>query len=494
MKTKPSFSFRPFASFIAFFIFAVNCQSQINSPPQPCTNGMQNTCQCENSPILCSLDILNGYSLQMTNYLHPADGPGNPMCAGLSGTTAHNPTWIRFVAWCENIDLSVFASNCNYGGSCTARGVQLAVFPECNWQNPNNAVACEVNGCIQPNQGPPWEHTIDVNMSGLIVGNVYSIVLDGCCNSACFVTFTVSSPGCPPLIEDWPSPISGPLNVLVSTQHDYTVAVPAGGIDFAWYINGIATGDTTTINTPDNVTSTTVLWNTIGTYQLCVDASNECLPFSANPTPNCIFVNVSNDLDNDGIPDSADNCPNVYNPLQEDTDGDGVGDICDNCVTIPNPMQEDTDGDGIGNVCDNCPTISNPSQVDSDIDGIGDACDNCPIIPNSDQADCNNNGIGDMCDDPDHDCDGIYDGVDNCPTVYNPFQIDINQNGIGDACEVFPSVGINTTTPKAELHISNGSIYIDNPDKGIIMKDNNGICHIIKMVNGSISATPIACP
>lgn len=35
------------------------------------------------------------------------------------------------------------------------------------------------------------------------------------------------------------------------------------------------------------------------------------------------------DMDGDGVPDSADNCPAVANPDQRDTDGDGIGDACD---------------------------------------------------------------------------------------------------------------------------------------------------------------------
>ena len=40
------------------------------------------------------------------------------------------------------------------------------------------------------------------------------------------------------------------------------------------------------------------------------------------------------DADNDGIYNSMDNCPDVYNPYQEDEDGDGVGDACDICNSV----------------------------------------------------------------------------------------------------------------------------------------------------------------
>lgn len=34
------------------------------------------------------------------------------------------------------------------------------------------------------------------------------------------------------------------------------------------------------------------------------------------------------DTDDDGVPDSSDNCPYTPNPDQADSDGDGVGDVC----------------------------------------------------------------------------------------------------------------------------------------------------------------------
>ena len=43
----------------------------------------------------------------------------------------------------------------------------------------------------------------------------------------------------------------------------------------------------------------------------------------------CKPIEIENDRDNDGINDEEDNCPNIYNPLQEDTDGDEKGDKCE---------------------------------------------------------------------------------------------------------------------------------------------------------------------
>ncbi|MBK8348462.1 MAG: hypothetical protein IPL08_12870 [Saprospiraceae bacterium] len=83
---------------------------------------------------------------------------------------------------------------------------------------------------------------------------------------------------------------------------------------------------------------------------------------------------------------------------------------------------------------------------------------------------------------------------DNCPNYPNPFQTDQNNNGIGDVCEDFPKVGFNTSNPQTELHLANGTLYIDNPDKGIILKNHQGQCFIIKMNGTILQAVPISCP
>ncbi|MFH1807167.1 MAG: amidohydrolase family protein [Pseudomonadota bacterium] len=108
------------------------------------------------------------------------------------------------------------------------------------------------------------------------------------------------------------------------------------------------------------------------------------------------------DDDGDGIANSQDNCPHVFNPIrpidsqaQGDVDTDGVGDVCDPCPFDANTSAcspfnpDDLDRDGVNDLVDNCPGVPNPApQVDSDSDGKGDACDLCPNAANPGTAGC----------------------------------------------------------------------------------------------------------
>ena len=96
----------------------------------------------------------------------------------------------------------------------------------------------------------------------------------------------------------------------------------------------------------------------------------------------------SGDADGDGIGDTEDACPDVFDPIrpiddgvQPDADGDGVGDVCDDT-----PLDADMDGDGIENDADNCPFDPNDDQLDTDGDDRGDACDACPDTANPDRG------------------------------------------------------------------------------------------------------------
>lgn len=201
------------------------------------------------------------------------------------------------------------------------------------------------------------------------------------------------------------------------------------------------------------------------------------------------------DDDNDGVDDSADNCPLLVNPEQADQDGDDLGDACDEdidgdgthnlsdlCPWTPDVSQSDLDLDGIGDACDedldgdgqtndvdvdddgdlvsdgvdNCPHAYNPDQQDLDYDDVGGACDNCPYDYNAPQGDLDQDEIGDLCDDDADGDDILEDGAedevdpcesgqsvgcdDNCPAVSNADQLDTDADGVGDVCDLCPLV------------------------------------------------------
>jgi hypothetical protein len=125
------------------------------------------------------------------------------------------------------------------------------------------------------------------------------------------------------------------------------------------------------------------------------------------------------DADGDDVPDSQDNCPNDYNPLQEDSDGDEVGDACDGCpnepaLTAPSEDPETTCYDGIDNDCDGGTDLD-------DVDCQGPAC-TCGDLNGS-------GGKVDLSDFSDFSvCFGLRGPTAQCPqeTFYCA---DLNQDG-----------------------------------------------------------------
>ena len=98
------------------------------------------------------------------------------------------------------------------------------------------------------------------------------------------------------------------------------------------------------------------------------------------------------DSDTDGVCDTVDDCPNIYNPYQHDSDGDGFEDEYDAFPFDPNEWM-DSDNDGVGDNSDSFPYDLNESS-DSDGDGVGDNADAFPENP-SQQVDSDGDGYGD---------------------------------------------------------------------------------------------------
>ncbi|KKT75557.1 MAG: hypothetical protein UW70_C0033G0004 [Candidatus Peregrinibacteria bacterium GW2011_GWA2_44_7] len=106
--------------------------------------------------------------------------------------------------------------------------------------------------------------------------------------------------------------------------------------------------------------------NKISRCELAVMVDNGLNPVYRwdEPTPE------EEDMDEDGVMDDEDNCPEEANDDQSDMDEDGLGDVCDD-----NDANADSDDDGVMDGEDNCPDVANADQEDEDEDGLGDACD-----------------------------------------------------------------------------------------------------------------------
>ena len=149
----------------------------------------------------------------------------------------------------------------------------------------------------------------------------------------------------------YPTAVLNPSSTTTVAPTSTTTTVEAD-TDFDGIPDGI--DNCPTIYNPDQTDSDkngigdecdTQYWKVL--YQQTKSELEEC----QNPPTTTTSV-PETDSDDDGIPDSQDNCPNVCNNRQLDTDRDGFGDACDNCPTNCNTQQLDADGDGIGDVCD----------------------------------------------------------------------------------------------------------------------------------------------
>jgi hypothetical protein len=144
------------------------------------------------------------------------------------------------------------------------------------------------------------------------------------------------------------------------------------------------------ISTTSSITTTVPTTTTISTTTIEVSTST---------TPNTTTTIVI-DSDNDGVPDTEDNCPSkpngpILGTCTPSSDSPGItctsdADCVIGCSTNGKCSlnQEDTDSDGKGDVCDNCPTTCNPLQSDANGNGIGDLCDPNPECGGCDQPQC----------------------------------------------------------------------------------------------------------
>ena len=186
------------------------------------------------------------------------------------------------------------------------------------------------------------------------------------------------------------------------------------------------------------------------------------------------------DLDQDGISDDIDTCPetpegepvnaNGCSLSQLDDDQDGINNALDVCPGTPafetvngngcSDLQNDLDQDGVVNDLDQCPDTEAGTgvnangcaqiQIDEDLDGVLNADDQCPgSIAN---ARVDENGCTKI--QRDEDLDGIEDAEDQCPgTIIGESvdefgcslaQKDGDLDGVGNEVDLCPDTPLGT--------------------------------------------------
>ena len=199
------------------------------------------------------------------------------------------------------------------------------------------------------------------------------------------------------------------------------------------------------------------------------------------------------DLDNDGVLNTNDDCPNDAGTSTQDLtgcpddDGDGYSNSGD---AFPSDYSEyaDTDGDGVGDNADAFPSDATET-TDSDGDGVGDNSDAFPSNT-FEQADSDGDGVGDNSDDfpndasetQDSDGDGVGDNSDAFPM--NAFEIfDSDGDGVGDNTDAFPNDASETVDSDGDGVGDNSDAYpndasqttdIDSDGDGV--NDINDLC------------------
>ncbi|NNE14058.1 MAG: hypothetical protein HKN51_03725 [Saprospiraceae bacterium] len=83
---------------------------------------------------------------------------------------------------------------------------------------------------------------------------------------------------------------------------------------------------------------------------------------------------------------------------------------------------------------------------------------------------------------------GMFFATNNEPTGWSNSLIRMTITTTGE-------VGVGTTNPQEKLQVSNGNVYIEDINNGVIMRAPNGNCFLYKPDNtGQLVSTAITCP
>jgi hypothetical protein len=322
------------------------------------------------------------------------------------------------VSGTDNCTLASVIATPDSGSAFPVGTTQVAVVAT---DSTGNADTCYFNVTVNDTEAPVAQCPDDTTTSND----------PGECSAG--VDFTVSASDNCPGTQTVATPASGSSFPVGITQIEIVATDSSGNADTCYF--NVTVDDTEapvtqcpgdTIVTIASGETGTIVDFTIGATDNCPDATASATPASgsffnegttevevvavdaSDLADTCHFsvtVTVEGaDSDGDGIADSEDNCPLVYNPGQEDSNGDGTGDACC-CVGLTGNV--DGDGDQLIDIGDLTAMIAylyiapNPvpacpaeANVDGDPEGVVDIGDLTALIaylyipPNPDPASC----------------------------------------------------------------------------------------------------------
>jgi hypothetical protein len=166
---------------------------------------------CEDAPILCSLNQLNGYTCN--NYSNIAS-PCAPLCS--QGGVGHNTSWWAFQTSGGNITFSIKVGPC-----ISNQGLQYGIWGNCNC---SDEVLCRSIACIPPN-------SVSVSQVTLVHAKTYYFWIDGCSGDIC--DFTINTSGEGPPLPNTLSPINNIPGQIIDT-------LCAGNSQYKFFVNTVA--------------------------------------------------------------------------------------------------------------------------------------------------------------------------------------------------------------------------------------------------------------
>ncbi|MGB4846446.1 MAG: T9SS type A sorting domain-containing protein [Saprospiraceae bacterium] len=268
MLTSIRHSSRTALIFFCFSFFFTEIKSQC-SPP-----GQLPDVQCNNAGLFC----LQGYCAESLNF---------PLvcCQGWCGpnTIINNPQYFQFIATAEDVYIEIHVDNCS-GGT----GLQSAVVTSCDWAPcPGSSPPCpDILDC---NPGTSPGGSMILTPTGLIIGQLYWLLIDGSNGATCQYTIEYVSGVFEPQIDEEldPSLTEAIPNIVCQGYDDFTIVTGPTILNAHGYLWILGWSNLTYTSTYPEITLDILNNAPPGIWNVCVRAFSGC-----DTTDNEVCVSV----------------------------------------------------------------------------------------------------------------------------------------------------------------------------------------------------------